>query len=338
MSEWQRWREMTAEQTQLREWRRDGALDSAATITARTALGPAPDAVLWRWFLDRLALWLGVALCAAGVIYFISANWDEIGKFTRLFGMQALVITGVAVAARLGLARMGGQAALWLAMVLLGGLLALIGQTYQTGADTWELFTLWTVLALPWAFAGRHTAIWLLWIAVANIAMGLWANTFSHPLLNDKQSLTLVGLFDVVLLLAWGVAATRWAEFGGRAGPRLLAAVALFCLSVPAIKATVGFRAPRLDYEVCVWLAAVVAVVAFELRRSRDRAVLAMVAVSAIGVGTVWLFELSTEYLFKPDEEPALLWLLLALAVLGEATLAALWLRRMDRHTAEARA
>ncbi len=131
MSEWQRWRKMTAEQIQLREWRRDGALDAVATIAARTALGPARDAALWRWFLDRLALWLGVALCAAGVIYFIAANWDEIGKFTRLFGMQALMIAGVAVAARLGLARTGGQAALWLAMVLLGGLLALIGQTYR---------------------------------------------------------------------------------------------------------------------------------------------------------------------------------------------------------------
>ncbi len=34
--------------------------------------------------------------------------------------MQALVIAAVAATARLGLARLGGQAALWLAMVLLG--------------------------------------------------------------------------------------------------------------------------------------------------------------------------------------------------------------------------
>ena len=66
-----------------------------------------------------------MALCAAGVICFIAANWEHIGKFTRLYGMQALVIAAVAVAARLGLARLGGQAALWLVMVLLGALLAL---------------------------------------------------------------------------------------------------------------------------------------------------------------------------------------------------------------------
>lgn len=48
MSEWQRWRETVAEQTRLRAWRRDGALDAQATIDAREALGPSPDATLWR--------------------------------------------------------------------------------------------------------------------------------------------------------------------------------------------------------------------------------------------------------------------------------------------------
>ena len=31
MSEWRRWRETVAQQTRLREWRRDGSLDAAAT-------------------------------------------------------------------------------------------------------------------------------------------------------------------------------------------------------------------------------------------------------------------------------------------------------------------
>ena len=333
MSEWQHWRNMVAEQTQLREWRRDGALNSVATIAARTALGPAPDAALWRWFLDRLALWLGVALCAAGVIYFIAANWDEIGKFTRLFGMQALMIAGVAVAARLGPARTGGQAALWLSMVLLGGLVALIGQTYQTGADTWELFTLWTVLALPWAFAGRHPAIWLLWIAMANIALGLWTDTFQSLWFDDIRNIMFVGVFDTALYVAWGVASMRWAEFAGRAGPRLLAAAALLCLSLPAINAAIDHDTPKFGYEVCAWLLAILMLVAFELRRSRDRAVFAMILVAVIGVSTVWLYQcvkFVTHYVFMFHDEPAALWLVLALLVLVEATTGALWLRRMD--------
>lgn len=332
MSGWRRWRDTVAERTQLREWRRDGALEATAAAV-REALGPAPDPALWRWFLDRFALWLGTALCAAGAICFIAANWEHLGKFTRLYGMQALAIAVVAVAARLGLARLGGQVALWLAMVLLGGLLALIGQTYQTGADTWELFTLWAALALPWAFAGRHAAIWLLWIAVANIALGLWADTLGGPWLDDANSLMLVGLFDLALFLGWRFAAGRWPEFGGDGGPRMLAAAALFCLSVPAMMAAFEHGGPKFGDEVLAWLAGVAVLLTVELRRHRDRAVLAMAVISSIAVSTVWLFELATDVL---DHEPAMLWLLLAVAVLGEATAGAWWLRRMDRREAGA--
>lgn len=329
MNEWQRWRDTVAEQTRLRAWRRDGALDAAGAVAARQALGPAPDAALWRWFLDRLALWLGVALCAAGVICFIAANWDHIGKFTRLYGMQALVVVAVAAAARLGLARRGGEAALWLAMVLLGGLLALIGQTYQTGADTWELFSLWAALALPWALAGRHAATWLLWIAIANIALGLWADTVGGDWLNDERTLTLIGLFDLALYLVWDVTSRRWAEFTGAAGPRLLAAAALFGLSPPAILAATDHRTPEFGFAMCAWLAGIAVLVAFELRRRRDRAVFAMLLVAVIGVSTAWLFRLATYFLFTSYDVPAALWLVLALVVVGEATLGALWLRRM---------
>lgn len=338
MSEWRHWREAVADWVRLREWRRDGAIDPAADAVARKLLGHGPDIAQWRWFLDRLALSLGVALCAAGVICFIAANWEHIGKFTRLYGIQTLLVAAVAAAARLGLARSGGQAALWLAMVLLGGLLALIGQTYQTGADTWELFSLWAVLALPWAFAGRHAAIWLLWIAVANLALGLWAETYSHPLRSSERSLSFVGLFDLALFLGWSFAMKRWAEFEGRVGPRLLAAAALLCTSLPAIGAALGGLEPSFGFELCAWLIVVVAMAASALRLDRDRAMLAMIAVSAIGVSTVWWFQLASVYLFARNDEPAALWLLLAVLVVGEAAAAALWLRRLDRRMTEAKA
>ena len=78
-------------------------------------------------------------------------------------------------------------------------------------------------------------------------------------------------------------------------------------------------------------------VTTFELRRSRDRAVFAMILVAVIGVSTVWLYRLATHFLFTRHDEPAALWLVLALLVVGEATAGALWLRRMDRRSMDQR-
>ena len=52
-----------------------------------------------------------------------------------------------------------------------GAVLALVGQTYQTGADVWELFAAWAALMLPFAWLSRSTASWVLWLGVANLAL-----------------------------------------------------------------------------------------------------------------------------------------------------------------------
>ncbi len=54
---------------------------------------------------------------------------------------------------RLGPECTPGKAALLLATLLLGVFLALFGQTYQTGADPWQLFANWALLILPWEVA-----------------------------------------------------------------------------------------------------------------------------------------------------------------------------------------
>ena len=278
---------------------------------------------------------IAALLAGLGLVFLVAANWHEIGRHAKFGGLGGIVLlAGLVAWARPGTARTADALLCFLAG---GALLALIGQTYQTGADTWELFTLWAALALPWAFAGRHAAIWLLWVAVANIALGLWADTVGGDWLNDERSLTLVGLFDVAMYCLWGIASARWTEFAGHAGPRLLAAAALLCLSPPAILAAIDHVAPEFGYELCAWLAAIAVLTTFELRRSRDRAVFAMILVAVIGVSTVWLYRLATHFLFTRHDEPAALWLVLDLLVVGEATAGALWLRRMDRRSMDQR-
>ena len=59
----------------------------------------------------------------------------------------------------------------------LGGLLAFFGQTYQTGADSWQLFALWAALDLPPCRGARSDFLWTAWGPVAMAAIGLWMQT-----------------------------------------------------------------------------------------------------------------------------------------------------------------
>ena len=115
----------------------------------------------WRQFLARSTLWLGVLLLGSAAICWVAANWQDMSKVQRFAGAQTLLAVCALAAAWAGLrlrTAAGARGAipgalLALAGILLGALLALLGQTYQTGADTWELFAWWAVLLLPWALA-----------------------------------------------------------------------------------------------------------------------------------------------------------------------------------------
>lgn len=121
------------------------------------------------------ALIAAAGLVGFGLILFLAANWDEFSRFQK-FGLTGAVIAvgGLGALATASL-RVPG---LLLAFAGTGGMLALIGQTYQTGADTWQLFAVWAALTLPWAVAARSDAVWTPWVAVVMTAAALWYHTF----------------------------------------------------------------------------------------------------------------------------------------------------------------
>ncbi len=130
-----------------------------------------------------LAPWLprGVAVLAAalggmGVVMWIAANWETLGRFGRFGLLQALVLaagTGAAL-------RPAARAPLGLLALLgIGALFAYFGQTYQTGADAWQLFALWGVLALPLCLGARSDVLWAPWALVMVTAISLWTHTHS---------------------------------------------------------------------------------------------------------------------------------------------------------------
>lgn len=119
---------------------------------------------------------LGVAAAALGglgVVLWIAANWEVLGRFGRFALLQGAVLVLCAGA----LLRTGARVPLaLLAFFGIGGLFAYFGQTYQTGADPWQLFALWALLALPLCLACRSDVLWAPWALVVMTAVSLWTH------------------------------------------------------------------------------------------------------------------------------------------------------------------
>ena len=114
---------------------------------------------------------LAAALIGLGLIFWIAANWETLGRFGRFAVLQAAVL-----AMGLGaLWRPAWRAPLALLVLLAtGALFAYFGQTYQTGADPWQLFALWAALTLPMALAARSDLVWAPWGLVVFVGIALW--------------------------------------------------------------------------------------------------------------------------------------------------------------------
>ncbi|PWF48740.1 DUF2157 domain-containing protein [Massilia glaciei] len=126
--------------------------------------------------LPKLAF--GVAIAAAalgglGIVIWVAANWDSLGRTGRFVLLESFVVV-MCVGALL---RPAARAALsLLAFLAIGGLFAYFGQTYQTGADAWQLFALWAVLSLPLCLAVRSDVLWAPWALVTMTAISLWVH------------------------------------------------------------------------------------------------------------------------------------------------------------------
>jgi len=155
-----------------------------------------PSTAQWRRFtLNALGL-AGISSLSAGGVFFLAANWQLMNRWQRFSLFEALFLLSAVVAWHARAESLWRQAALAALTVLGGVLLGLYGQTYQTGADTYELFLTWATIALPFAWLSRHPAHWALWALIANIGFGLFVDT--------------LGGFDRLALALRRVAAAEW--------------------------------------------------------------------------------------------------------------------------------
>ncbi|WP_353630888.1 GDYXXLXY domain-containing protein [Achromobacter xylosoxidans] len=295
----------------------------------------------WRQFLARSTLWLGVLLLGSAAICWVAANWQDMTKIQRFAGTQGLLAltalaaawTGLRLRATPGVRRSIPGALLALAGILLGALLALLGQTYQTGADTWELFAWWAVLLLPWALVAASQAVWLLWALVTNVALVLWLGerAFTWWLIfgGPQVASLIVAAWNLLLLLGWELAARRW-RASTLVGPRVLAALVISPLVTALVFGpmvtvlVIGDAMSRGlgSINSLAWIAVTLGLGFYYQRGRRDLVILAMLVAGVICVS----LRIVGEWLLRL--EPGI-WAALPLAALlmAEAVWAARWLR-----------
>lgn len=166
--------ELPATAERLRWLAGRGLLDAATLERALGAAGHLPTPRAWARFFSLTLLVVGAALAVAGVFFFFAFNWDGLHRFAKLGLLAGTVAITGALALWRGLERVEGQVALFAACALLGALLAVFGQVYQTGADAFLLFATWAALILVPTLLARNAPLWMLLLALLNLSLFLY--------------------------------------------------------------------------------------------------------------------------------------------------------------------
>lgn len=320
---------MKTTRSTLLAWAEQGHIAPTDVTRALAITGVLPSALDWRRFVEHLLLWLGVVLLSAGVIFFFAYNWNDLGRYTKFGLIEALILAGLVASWRLGVEQVAGKATLLGLSLLVGALLALIGQVYQTGADTFELFAAWALAILPWVILARFAALWVLWLALINAATVFYYLAFGNlfwMVFAPTQLLWALLALNTSALAVWEVlAATRMPWLSERWAPRLLATASGGLITTLLIWTIVDW--PWREAPVAsgpVWLAWMAAVYHVYRQRLLDLYVLAGGALSMIVVITVFL---ARHLLHRQMNAGALL--LIGLVVIGLSAASGWWLKQV---------
>jgi uncharacterized membrane protein len=312
-------------------WMRAGHVPPARAREALAVVQATPSAAAWRSFLERaLVLFAAIAFVAA-LGFFIAANWSVLGRFGKLALIEAAIVAAAAVALWRGLDSTLGRAGVLAACIATGTLLAFVGQTYQTGADTWELFAAWAAAIVAWVAVSRQPATWVLWIAIVDVGAWLYFASLASVaglVFGERSALWAMLGVHAIAAVTWEIARHRGVDWTNvNWAPRLVAVVALGVVTLLAMDAILANRR-----EAPGWLAlgvygATLAAVyyAWRLRRT-DLLLLSAAALSMIVVVVAAIARAD------PFDSAAGL-LVIGLVIVGLAGLAATWLRSVARET-----
>ena len=155
-------------------WINQGLIKAEQRQQALQIAGERPTAASWLSFSKNLLLMMGLLALAFGVVFFFAFNWNEMGRMFKFMTLQVLLVAMFVGYYFKSKSFWLSQAMLLAAVIVLGALLALFGQTYQTGADPWQLFATWAMLIAPLVLFSRSEVLWVVLAVLVNTALSLY--------------------------------------------------------------------------------------------------------------------------------------------------------------------
>jgi len=246
---------ITASHANIQELATELRLSEAAYQRALAMAQLSPGPADWVRHINHFLVAIGALLIVAGITAFFAWNWANLGHMLKFALIQFGMIAALLLSWRLGIDSIGGRASLFSAAFLVGILLAVFGQVYQTGADPYGLFVGWAILILPLVIIDRQAGLWILlqtllvlalimyWTQVVDPPDGWWELSrllgplvwLSSTLMNSTLASLVFGL-NVVALLGWEYATNRQVSWVmGRTYPRIMAFGALGSVLIPTV-------------------------------------------------------------------------------------------------------
>lgn len=325
---WEHWLRRARLWKTVDDWVQHGAIGRRGVRRIARWYPPSPSQGAWERFLSDACLVLGSVLVAAGIVLWVAANWSGFSRLARIGLLEVLLVAVASPAVLPRLSNRAASACLFVACVILGALWALIGQQYQTGADSWQMFAVWAVTMLPWAVAARAVSVWLLWIGIVNVALVLFVAQRSIHDWVTSMAMLAGGNLGLLLLFEWGLP-----KFALPRVPlliRILAGWLVFALSVWASVVVVRHFALAMPVVgvLALWAGVCTALGLVYSFLRPDLAILAM-----LGLSLVWVIATTSvaAYWDRVQQGPLVVLAILVVFVPTFSALMAGGLRRLGR-------
>ncbi len=292
----------------------------------------------WLHFLKHSFLWFGAIALSVGVIFFFAYNWQNISRFSKFVLLESIFLGATFVFFRQAKKYHIATVILTMLALLTGALLALVGQTYQTGADPWQLFAIWALFIVPWALISNTTSMWIIWMLLLNLSLLLYMNISASlwgMILSQGNSARLFVVLNSLMLIAF-----EWKyryyeiKFGAdnlkkSSNSRLklvcqllaiLAGVAISTLTLDAIFSSKNASLNLIFYT--AWMGAIYYYYRYQVRD------LFIIASAALSVCTI-LISILVETIGSSFNEGA--FLLVSFSIIGLSTTVGIWLKNLAK-------